>query len=102
MAKTSLTEKMDSEIEALERTIRILEVVEKEHPIGITKLSKRLDIQEHRVRASLRMLERENLIKPTARGAVLTDDYGKFKDDLCSHLKNLNETIVDLRQKIEA
>ena len=56
MAEHSLTNELRSELEMIERTIKILDVVKKEQPIGINKLSEKMDIEEHKIRYSLRLL----------------------------------------------
>lgn len=100
MDGSPLTDKVRNEISLLKRTVDILNVIEEEEPIGITKLSERLDIPEHKVRYSLRMLQKENIIKPTHVGATLTEKNQEFKAHLIELLVDVDETINKLKNKI--
>ncbi len=64
-------------------------------PIGIVKMSNELDYAHHQVRYSLRILEEDNLIRPTNQGAVTTDRTGPFIEDL-------DEQIDDIRARLDA
>ncbi len=96
MNKSPLTENLKKEIDLLNRTIKIYCYIEKEQPIGISKLSEKLGIPEHKVRYSLRMLEKEKMIKPSPVGATLSEKHPEFKEDL----KNLLKDISDLTNSL--
>ncbi|MFW6040906.1 MAG: winged helix-turn-helix transcriptional regulator [Thermoplasmatota archaeon] len=100
MEENPLTENIKKELDLLQRTLNILAVIEEEGPIGISRLSERLDIPEHRVRYSLRMLEKEKLIEPSPRGAKLTDKHGKFKEEFIEHLQDIRKTVDSLGREI--
>ncbi|MFW6305495.1 MAG: hypothetical protein ACOC1V_06940 [Candidatus Saliniplasma sp.] len=90
MNESPLSENLKKELNLLKRTIRIYCVIEEEEPIGISKLSEKLEIPEHKVRYSLRMLEKEKMIKPSPVGATLTDKHLKFKEELKQLLKDIS------------
>lgn len=96
MVEHSVTDEVESEMELLERTINILSAVKKMQPIGINKLSEVLDLDEHKVRYSLRLLEKEKIIEPTPTGAKLTEKHDKFEKVLSEDLKDLKETLEEL------
>ncbi|MGM0510349.1 MAG: winged helix-turn-helix transcriptional regulator [Thermoplasmatota archaeon] len=100
MDGSPLTDKVKSEINLLKRTVNILNIIEREEPIGITKLSEKLDIPEHKVRYSLRMLQKESIIEPTHQGAHLTEKNQEFKNHLIELLIDLDETIDKLKNEI--
>jgi len=96
MAKHSLTNELGSELKMIERTIKILDVVKKEQPIGISKLSEEMGIDEHKIRYSLRLLQKEKIIEPTKHGASLTEKHDKFEKELIKNLQEMKQTIEDL------
>ena len=96
MVEHSVTNQVEMEIGMLERTIRILSVIKKEQPIGIKRLSEKLDFKEGEVRYSLRLLEKEKIIEPTAAGAVLTEKHGKFEKILLQDIKDMRGTLSRL------
>ncbi|MGM0405213.1 MAG: FaeA/PapI family transcriptional regulator [Thermoplasmatota archaeon] len=96
MNKSPLTENLNKEIDLLKRTIKIYCYIEKEQPIGISKLSEKLSLPEHKVRYSLRMLEKEKMIEPSPVGATLTEKHPIFKEDLKDLLKEIINTTDSL------
>ncbi|WP_369907610.1 transcriptional regulator [Thermoplasma sp. Kam2015] len=69
-------------METLRRHISVIDVLLKEQPIGIIKLSQETGIPEHKIRYSLRILEQENIISPSREGAILTPDFIEHKDQI--------------------
>jgi len=96
MPEHSLTDELRSELKMIERTIKILDMVKKEQPIGISKLSEKMDIEEHKIRYSLRLLQKDNIIEPTRHGASLTERHEKFEKELIEDLQEMEQTIEDL------
>jgi len=88
-----LTDRVETELELLERHIIILNAVIQRGPIGIMKLSEETGIPNHRVRYSLRVLEQERLIAPSAQGAVAPDKAIKFMSEFDSFIVRLREKI---------
>ncbi len=100
MVEHSLTNELKSELEMIERTIRILDMVKKEQPIGINKLSEKMDIDEHKIRYSLRLLQKDKIIEPTRYGASLTEKHEKFEKGLIEELQNMEKIIKELTEMI--
>lgn len=84
-----LTEKLEHELELLERHLVVLKMVIQEEPIGILKLADETGLPKHKVRYSLRLLEHEGLIEPSLHGAITTDKAMKFKAQLRPNVKVL-------------
>lgn len=101
MDGSPLTENLEREIELMERTLEIFAIVREEQPIGISKLSKALDLPEHKVRYSLRMLQKERLIEPTGKGAVLNEKHKDFEEDIIELLDSIDDTVQKLKKKLE-
>lgn len=82
-----------SELELLGRHIRMLQFVQKHGPIGIIRLSSLLGVPKHKVRYSLRILEKEGYIKPSTAGAVTTEKTTLFFDSMKSLLAQFQQEI---------
>lgn len=100
--KSILTNKIESEIELLERHVKMLNAIMTHEPIGIIRLSELLDIPQHKVRYSLRILEQEGLINPSPEGAVTTEKLQTFFADLKDILQHMDETVNALRTSLES
>lgn len=73
-----MAEKLKDEIDLLARHIDMLKMVRANQPIGIIRLSEELGLEKHKVRYSLRLLEKEGLIQPSRDGAMVTDRYDDY------------------------
>jgi len=95
--RSVLTSKIESEIELLERHVTMLKAIMEHEPIGIIRLSELLNVPQHKVRYSLRILEQEGLIAPSPEGAVTTEKLQQFFVDLKAILTSMDETVNKLR-----
>lgn len=98
---SGLTGKMELELELLQRHVEILKAVKDHEPIGIIRLSEITGHPQHKVRYSLRILEQENLIEPSAQGAVTTNHINEFIPHLRRILNMMTETVAELKKTIE-
>jgi predicted transcriptional regulator len=101
-AESGLTGKMELELELLQRHVEILKAVKDHEPIGIIRLSEITGHPQHKVRYSLRILEQEGLIEPSAQGAVTTAHINEFIPHLRNILNMMTETVAELRKTIGA
>jgi len=85
--------KLEQEIELIVRHTTILKFVIEQGPIGIMKLSELSGHPQHKVRYSLRILEQQNLIKPSSQGAIATLKAKKFMKVLPEKIKQLSEKL---------
>ncbi len=102
MAKITLMGSINDELDLLERHIRMLRTLRENEPMGIIRLSEHLKIPQHKIRYSLRMLEKESLIKPTPEGAITTPEAERFIFELdeaiadaIAHLKRIRRAVRD-------
>lgn len=95
-----LTSKIESEIELLQRHVKMLKAIMANEPIGIIRLSELLDFPQHKVRYSLRILEQEGLIKPSPEGAVTTERLRDFMEHLKVLLDNMDKTVKELKAQL--
>jgi predicted transcriptional regulator len=77
-----MIDRLEKEVDMLERHLQVLKMVIDNEPIGIVKMSNETGYPHHKVRYSLRVLEEENLIEPSSQGAITTDRTMEFVDDL--------------------
>lgn len=98
--ESGLTGKMELELELLQRHVEILKAVKDHEPIGIIRLSEITGHPQHKVRYSLRILEQENLIEPSAQGAVTSANLGEFVPRLRNILNMMGETVAELKNTI--
>lgn len=82
-----------NEIELLERHIAILNIVKKSQPVGLIRLSEMTGIPKHKVRYSLKLLEKDGIIKATVDGAVVTDRYEWFMDQVRTQMPELHSML---------
>ncbi len=68
-----MLDKINEEVDLLQRHLNVMNAVAANGPIGIMKLTEVLHEPQHRVRYSLRVLEQMGYIQATASGAVATD-----------------------------
>lgn len=90
----NVTDRLAKEIEILDRHLKILNIIKKEGPIGIIKLSEKTGWEQHKVRYSLRVLEEGGLIKPSQEGAIITSKTEEF----INHLRNI---LKEMLKKLE-
>jgi predicted transcriptional regulator len=89
-----MIDRLEKEVDMLERHLQVLRMVIENEPIGIVKMSNETGYPHHKVRYSLRVLEEENLIEPSSQGAITTEQTGDFVDDL-------DEKIDEIIEKLE-
>ena len=98
--KSVLASKVEQEVKLLQRHVTMLKAIVENQPIGIIRLSEMLNYPQHKVRYSLRILEQEGLIKPSADGAVTTDKLDSFLEYLKGMLDEVADTVQTLRKAI--
>lgn len=67
-----------NQLELTNRHLTILHQVLEKEPIGIVSLSNETGYPQHKVRYSLRILEEDGLIEPTAQGAIITEEAATY------------------------
>ncbi|GAA0302318.1 hypothetical protein [Halarchaeum salinum] len=95
-----MIDRLEKEVDMLERHLEVLRMVIENEPIGIVKMSNETGYPHHKVRYSLRVLEEENLIEPSSQGAITTDHTHEFVEELD---EKVDETVTKLHSmKIES
>ncbi len=93
-----MLDRLENEIEMLERHLEVLNAVVIGEPIGISKLSEMTGHSKYKIRYSLRILEQEGLIKPSPYGAITSPrisdfvkNYEQLLDQFLTKLKQIKE-----------
>jgi len=89
-----ITNKLEKEIEMVARHLKLLDIIRREGPIGIIKLSEKTGWEQHKIRYSLRLLEKDGLIKPTPEGAVVTPKTEEF-------INVIRNMLIEMLKKLE-
>ena len=84
-----MIDRLEKEVDMLERHLQVLRMVIENEPIGIVKMSNETGYPHHKVRYSLRVLEEENLIEPSSQGAITTEQTAEFVDELDEKLDQI-------------
>ncbi|WP_121821552.1 MULTISPECIES: hypothetical protein [Halostella] len=101
-----MIDRLEKEVDMLERHLQVLKMVIENEPIGIVKMSNETGYPHHKVRYSLRVLEEENLIEPSSQGAIKTERTDEFVEDLDEKLDDivgkLDEMKIEESAEIES
>ncbi|GAA0658213.1 hypothetical protein [Salarchaeum japonicum] len=77
-----MIDRLEKEVDMLERHLQVLRMVLEREPIGIVKMSNETGYPHHKVRYSLRVLEEEDLIEASSQGAITTERTEEFVEEL--------------------
>ena len=92
-----MIDRLEKEVDMLERHLQVLRMVIENEPIGIVKMSNETGYPHHKVRYSLRVLEEENLIEPSSQGAITTEETGEFVGDLDEKIDHITEKLGGMK-----
>ncbi len=92
-----MIDRLEKEVDMLERHLQVLRMVIENEPIGIVKMSNETGYPHHKVRYSLRVLEEENLIEPSSQGAITTEQTQDFISDLDNKLDDVVEKLEGMK-----
>ena len=94
-----LTHRIYDEVELVARHMRVLKGVAENQPIGITRLSRILEMPPHEIRNSLSALEQAELIRATKKGAMLQDGTREKIINITNELRELRDMIEIVRKE---
>jgi predicted transcriptional regulator len=93
-----MIERLAGQLGKEERDLLVLETVLRHHPIGTERIAEVAEIDEHKTRYSLRMLEDDGLVEPTPEGAVPAADIASRIEDINGGLDGLIERVDGLKR----
>jgi predicted transcriptional regulator len=92
-----MIDRLEKEVDMLERHLQVLRMVIESEPIGIVKMSNETGYPHHKVRYSLRVLEEESLIEPSSQGAITTDHTSEFVNDLDGKVDSIVDKLAEMK-----
>jgi len=98
-----LFDQIEREMDLSERHLVVLKTVIEKGPIGILKLAEETGMATHKVRYSLRVLEQEQLIKPSIQGAIAgpaVDEFLKDFENEMTRLQKMTAIILQIGRSI--
>lgn len=93
----AMIDRLEKEVDMLERHLQVLKMVIGNEPIGIVKMSNETGYPHHKVRYSLRVLEEEDLIEPSSQGAITTEETAEFVGDLDGKVDEIMEKLDQMK-----
>jgi len=93
----AMIDRLEKEVDMLERHLQVLRMVIQNEPIGIVKMSNETGYPHHKVRYSLRVLEEENLIEPSSQGAITTEQTDEFVGDLDGKIDHIIDKLEGMK-----
>jgi predicted transcriptional regulator len=87
-------------LETAKRHIRIIESLMREQPSGIIKISQLTGLPDHKIRYSLRVLEKDGIIIPSKDGAIITPDFVEKKEELLDGIRDILKDMNALEDEI--
>ncbi|MDP8011384.1 MAG: winged helix-turn-helix transcriptional regulator [Thermoplasmata archaeon] len=93
---------LGEELDLLQRHIKILQLLKKDGPLGILRISQITNIPQHRVRYSLRILETEGMITASPEGAKIVGNVDDFVKKLKNGLSEIEKRISELREDLDS
>ena len=85
------------DIELIGRHIEVLSTVAGNQPIGIIKLSEILNLPQHRIRYSLRILEGLGYIRASPTGAVVTEKANEMFSTIEADIEEIITLVKGMR-----
>ncbi len=92
---------LKKEVELLERHAKILKLVMENQPVGIIRLAELSNLPQHKVRYSLRILEKSGLIKPSPQGAVITENAGDYIKKIRDEIEEIHKKLGEIAELIK-
>lgn len=97
----SLFAEIEDSLETLKRHISVIKTLLTEQPMGIIRISQETGLPEHKIRYSLRILERDNIISPSKEGAILTPEFIADRERLVQRAKGFNDEVQEVYQQLK-
>lgn len=98
---SSLFREIKTDLETVKRHLSIIQTLLREQPVGIIKISHETGMPEHKIRYSLRVLEKEGLILPSREGAILTPEFLENKELIAEEAKMLADEMSEIYHNLK-
>lgn len=95
-----MLKKIKEDIELVGRHLEVLSIVAQHQPIGIIKLSEVMNVPQHRIRYSLRVMEGLGYIRASPTGAVTTEKADELFTSLDTDIEEIIVLLNGMRSSI--
>ena len=99
--ESNLFKELKETLEPVKRHIKIIEALMNDQPAGIIKISNSTGIPDHKIRYSLRILEKDGIISPSKDGAILTPEFIENKEKIVEEAKEILDSFDALYSEIK-
>lgn len=96
-----MIDKIEDDLELLARHIKMLRAIRANEPIGIIRLSEVTDLPKHKIRYSLRLLEKDGVISPSPEGARTTESFDSYMSDVKDYISKIKRTVAELEKEFD-
>lgn len=96
----NIFKELREDVETTKRHLMIIESLMKEQPAGIIKIAQATGIPEHKIRYSLRILERDGIIIPSREGAIITPEFLEQKEYILIEVREIMKDITAMEEQI--
>ncbi|PWR70036.1 hypothetical protein [Methanospirillum lacunae] len=96
-----MLKKIKGDIELIGRHLEVLSIVAQHQPIGIIKLSEVMNVPQHRIRYSLRVMEGLGYIRASPTGAVATEKADELFTSLDTDIEEIIVLLNGMRSSIQ-
>ncbi len=96
-----MLKKIKGDIELIGRHLEVLSTVAQHQPIGIIKLSEVLNVPQHRIRYSLRVMEGLGYIRASPTGAFTTEKADELFTSLDTDVEEITELLNGMRALVQ-
>lgn len=90
-----------AELDLIERHLLMLRAAKENQPVGIIRLSEITGIPRHKVRYSLRLLEKDGLIIATPEGATVSNRYYEFIGEVEASLAAVTDRAAAISKTLD-
>ena len=96
-----MIDKIEDDLELLARHIKMLRAIRANEPIGIIRLSEVTDLPKHKIRYSLRLLEKDGVISPSPEGARTNESFDSYMSDVKDYISKIKRTVTELEKEFD-
>jgi predicted transcriptional regulator len=98
--RNNLFKELREDLETTKRHIEIIKSLMREQPSGIIRISQITGIPDHKIRYSLRILEKDGIIIPSKDGAIITPEFVEEKDIILDEMRDIIKDMNALEEEI--
>ena len=92
---------LENALSTIERHISILKILLNEQPVGIVRISRETGLPEHKVRYSLKILERERVVEASSQGALISPEFIDNRSSIMDEGKRLMKKLSSMLEALK-